>query len=284
MLRCSFAFLTCTMFFFFIFACTKNPKFAFTQGTRVGIVNLLESEATHTNFTSFGQNNFTKTYAVSWQIPSYAEDKLITQLKKNTDLTVVKIKVSDPSKQKALRLNMIERVLLSETAPPTIPPEGARLMETILDPENVEVVIIIGSYFGPSPYKSGENPIFLEGYGLFTRILLRGIFEKVFGGLLSFRKAYAFAQIGVVVFRLQPVIYIGSAKTSSKGRPLRPLNDFDWNADINDLPESELDKAKPKIEQYIEEAIKKALQVTNLAPSETSLEDTGPGIGGAPAR
>ena len=284
MLRRSIAFLACMLFFFFIFACAKNPKFNFTQGTRVGIVNLLESDATHTNFTSFGQNNFTKTYPVNWQIPSYAERKLITQLKKNTDLTVVKIKVSDPSKQKALRLNMIERVLLSKTAPPTIPPEGARLMETISDPENVQVVIIIGSYSGPSPYKSAENPIFLEGYGLFTRILLRGIFEKVFGGLLSFRKAYAFAQIGVVVFRVQPVIYIGSAKTSSKGRPLRPLNDFDWNADINNLPESELAKARPKIEQYIEEAIKKALKVTNLSPSGASLEDTGSGIGGAPAR
>jgi len=183
-----------------------------------------------------------------------------------------------------MRLNMIERVLLSETAPPTIPPEGARLLETISDPENVQVVIIIGSYSGPSPYKSAENPIFLKGYGLFTRILLRGIFEKIFGGLLSFRKAYAFAQIGVVVFRVEPVIYIGSAKTSSKGRPLRPLTDFDWNADMNNLPESELAKARPRIEQYVDEAIEKALKVTNLAPSGALLEDTGSGIGGAPAR
>ncbi len=278
------AFFLCTLCFFLIFACTTNPKLNFVQGTRVGIVNLLESDATHTNFTGLGQNNFTKTYAVNWQIPSYAERHLITQLKTNTNLTVVEIKVSDPSKQKALRLNMIERVLLSQTAPPTIPPEGARLLETITDPENVQVVIIIGSYSGPSPYKSAETPIFLEGYGLFTRILLRGMFEKIFGGFLSFRKAYAFAQIGVVVFKLQPVIYIGSTKTSSKGRPLRPLNDFDWNIDIHHVPDSELAKTRPRIEQYIDEAIEKALKISGLAASGASLKTTGSGAGGAPAR
>ena len=284
MLRPMIAFLACALFFFFIFACTKNPKFNFAQGTRVGIVNLLESDATHTNFTSFGQNNFTKAYAVDWQMPSYAEQKLITYLKKNTNLTVVKITVSDPSSQKALRLNMIERVLLSSSTPPVLPSEGARLLQTIVDTEKVQVVIIIGSYSGPSPYKSAENPIILEGYGLFTRILLRGMFEKIFGGLLSFRKAYAFAQIGVVVFKVQPVIYIGSAKTATKGRPLRPISDFDWNIDIQHLPDSELAKAKPRIEKYIDEAIKKALQVTNLAPSRPLPEDGGSGGGGAPAR
>jgi len=280
MFRRSIVFLACMQTFFIIFACTKNPKFNFAQGTRVGIVNLLESEATHTNFTSFGQNNFTKTYAVDWQIPSYAEHKLITQLKKNAALTPVKIEVSDPSKQKALRLNMIERILLSKTAPPTIPPEGARLLETISDSTNVQVVVIIGSYSGPSPYKSAETPIILKGYGLFSRSLFKGIF----GGFGSFRKAYAFAQIGVVVFRVHPVICIGSARTSSQGRPLLPLNNFDWNVDMNDLPESELAKAKPKIEQDIDEAVEKVLKVTNLSPSGASLEGTGPGIGGAPAR
>jgi len=287
-LRRSIAYLAYMLFFFVVLACANIPKFNFSQGTRVGIVNLLESEATHTNFSSLGQNNFTKKYAVDWQIPSYAERRLIAELKKNKNLTVVEIKVSDPSQQKALRANMIERVLLSETAPPTIPAEGARLLEAISDRENVQVIIIIGSYSGPSVYKSGEDPIFLEGYGLFTRILLRGIFEKILGGVilggvLSFRKAYAFAQIGVVVFKTQPVLYIGSARTSSQGRPLMPLADFDWNVDINNIPEAELAKTKPRIEHYIDEAVKKTLTVTNLALPGSSPEDTGSGGVGAPS-
>jgi hypothetical protein len=284
MLRRSIAYLACMLFFFAVFACANIPKFNFTQGTRVGIVNLLESEATHTNFSSFSQDNFTRKYAVDWQIPLYAERKLNAELKKNTNLTVVAIKVADPSKQKALRLNMIERVILSETAPPTIPPEGAKTLETISDSENVQVVVIIGSYYGPSVYKSAEDPIFLEGYGLFTRILLRGIFERMLGGVLSFRKAYAFAQIGVVVFKTRPVLYIGSAKASSQGRPLLPLADFDWNVDIKNLPQADLAKTKPRIEQYIDGAVEEALKVANLAPSGGSGEKAGFGSGGAPSR
>jgi hypothetical protein len=283
MLRRLIAFLAC-MLFVFILACTKNPKFNFTQGTRVGIVNLLESDATHTNFSSFGQNNFTRTYPVNWQMPSFAEGKIIAQLKENKNLAVVQIKISDPSKQQQLRSDMVERVVLSQTVPATIAPEGARLLETVVAPENVQVVIIIGSYSGPSPHKSAENHINLQGYGLFTRFLVRGIFEKISGGLLSFRKAYAFAQIGVVVFKVQPVVCIGSVTTASQGRPLRPINDFDWSADIQHLPESELAKAKPRIEKYLEEAIDKALKAANLTPSGPSKEDTAPGRGGAPAR
>lgn len=284
MIRRSVAFPAGVLIFFLIVACATDPQFNFAKGTRVGVVNLLESDVTHTNFSSFDQDNFTRTYAVNWEIPAYAERKLIAQLEKNKDLTVVTIQVPDPSKQKTLRLNMIERVVFSATAPPTIPPEGAKLLETIVERDHVDVVVIIGTYAGPSPYKSAENPIRLEGYGLFTRSLLKGMFEKMLGGLLSFRKAYAFAQIGVVVFRVRPVIYLGSAQASQEGRPLRPINDFDWQADIHQLPQAQLAKTRPRIEQYIDETVKKALRVTHLAPDGISPSHTGSGSAGAPAR
>jgi hypothetical protein len=66
-----------------ILACTTTPKFEFPQGTRVGIINLLESHATHKNISSFATENFTKTYQVGWDIPSYAENQLITLLEKD---------------------------------------------------------------------------------------------------------------------------------------------------------------------------------------------------------
>jgi hypothetical protein len=60
----------------------KSPKhkyqglvFQFPQNTRVGIVNLLESHATHKNISNFATENFTKTYQVDWDIPSYAENQ-----------------------------------------------------------------------------------------------------------------------------------------------------------------------------------------------------------------
>jgi hypothetical protein len=264
-----------------ILACTTTPKFDFPQGTRVGIINLLEPYATHQNFSSFGTKNFTKTYPVDWDMPSYAEGKLRTLLTKEAGFTVVEIKVSEPQIRERLRLNMLEQVILSESAPPTVPPQGTRALDTVSDPYDVQAVIVIGSYSGPSPFRSAEERIEVQGYGLFTRKLFSGKLGSVFRGIFSFRKAYAYAQIGVVVFKVQPIIYIGAARTIVKGRNLRPINDFNWEADLSNLPESELDKAKPLIQGYLNEAVNKALRNANLTPSQPPKKDSP--IGGAPS-
>jgi hypothetical protein len=249
-------------------ACTTTAKFEFPQGTRVGIINLLESHATHKNLSSFATENFTKTYQVGWDIPSYAENQIITLLEKDARFTPVKIVGSEPHQEEILRVNLIERVLLSHSSPPTLPPEGAGLLEKISRPYDVQVAVVIGSYSGPGPYKAGvgDDRFELEGYGLFTRKLFSGKLGSVFGGLFSFRKAFAYAQIGMVVYKLQPVTYIAAARAIKKGRYRRPINDFNWEANIKELPQAELKKARPIIQESIDSAIKGALQNANLTP------------------
>jgi hypothetical protein len=258
--------LACLVILIWVLACTTTPKFNFPQGSRVGIINLLKPYATHQNFSSFATKNFTKTYPVDWEMPAYAQDRLKNLLEKDARFTVVEIKVPEPQKRELLRLNMIEKIILSETAPPTVPPQGARSLDTVSDPHDVQVVVVIGSYSGPSPFRSREVQLKVQGYGLFTRKLFSGKLGSVFGGLFSFRKAYAYAQIGVVVYKVQPVIYIAAARTIAKGRHLRPIKNFDWDADLSNLPESELDQAKPLIQGFINEAVNKALQKANLTP------------------
>lgn len=282
MTRRSIRLLMCLVIFIGVLSCTTTPKYNFPQGTRVGIINLLEPHVTHQNFSSFATKNFTKTYQVDWDMPAYAENQLIAQLKKDSRFTAVKIRLSEPHKEKILRLKMVEQVLLSQASPPAISSQGASLLDTLSNPYAVQVVVVIGSYSGPSPYKSGETQIQVEGYGLFTRKLFSGKLGEVFDGLFSFRKAYAYAQIGVIVYKAQPVTYIAAARAIRKGRPLRPINDFNWDANIRNLSESELNRTKQPIEEYIEETIKKALRNANLAHSRPPREDTG--IGGAPSR
>jgi hypothetical protein len=248
-----------------LLGCTTTPKFNFPTGSRVGVINLLEPYATHQNFSSFATKNFTKTYPVDWEMPAYAEGRLRTLLEKDARFTVVEIKVSEELTREQLRLNMIEQIILSETAPPTVPPQGARSLDAVSDPYDVQVVVVIGSYSGPSPFRSKDVQLKVQGYGLFTRKLFSGKLGSVFGGLFSFRKAYAYAQIGVVVYKVQPVIYVHAARTIAKGRHLRPIKDFNWDVDLRNLPESELDQAKFPIQGYINEAVNKALQKANLA-------------------
>jgi len=250
----------CLVILIWVLACTTTPKYNFPQGSRVGIINLLEPYATHQNFSSFATKNFTKTYPVDWEMPAYAEGRLRTLLEKDARFTVVEIKVSEKLTREQLRLNMIEQVILSETSPPTVPPQGARSLDTVSDPYDVQAVVVIGSYSGPSPFRSRDVQLKVQGYGLFTRKLFSGKLGSVLWGLFSFRKAYAYAQIGVVVYKVQPVNYIYAARTIAKGRHLRPIKNFDWDADLRNLPESELDQAKPLIQGYINEAVDKALQ------------------------
>ena len=274
MARCFSVFFACLVIFTWVLACTTTPKFNFPPGSRVGIINLLEPYATHQNFSSFASKNFTKNYPVDWDIPAYAQGKLKTLLEKDAHFTVVEIKVSESPTREQLRLNMIEEVILSERAPPTVPPQGARLLDTVSDPYDVQAVVVIGSYAGPSPFKGAEELLEVKGYGLFTRKLFTGKFGEILGGFFSFRKAYAYAQIGVVVFKVQPVTYIGAARTILKGRHLRPINDFNWEADLRNLPESELDKAKTLIQGYVNDAVNKALRNANLKASTPPKTDS----------
>jgi hypothetical protein len=223
-------------------ACTtsqqkETPKFNFSKGTRVGIVNILESYATHKHFSSIRVGSFTKTYEVDWDMPSTIEDELTTQLQKDPRFKIVKIRSSESFAQKMQRLG------------------------TISDPYDVQILILIGSYDGISPYKLGKEPINLQGYGLFTRMPLPGIF----GSILPFKNAYAYAQIGIVVFKAQPLGYIAAGKPSLKTRPLR---DFNWKTDLKNLAKSELDKTKPQIQQYAKQSVERALKNANLILSK----------------
>ena len=226
MVRRSIEFQICLVMFIGVLSCSTTPKYHFPQGTRVGILNLLEPYLTHQNFSSFATKNFTKTYPVDWDMPAYAANQLMAQLKKDSRYTPIKIRLSESNQLKSLRSKMLEQVLLSQSHPPAIPPQGARLLDMLSQPYDVQVVIVIGSFSGPSPYKSAETQIQVEGYGLLTRKLFSGKLGDVFDGLISFRKAYAYAQIGVVVYKVQPVTYIAAARAIRKGRPLRPINDF----------------------------------------------------------
>ena len=283
MVRRSIGFSICLVMYVCVLSCSTTPKYHFPQGTRVGIINLLEPHLTHQNFSSFATKNFTKTYPVDWEMPAYAESQLMAQLKKDSRYTAMTIRLSEAHQKKILRSKMVEQVLLSQSHPPKISPQGARLLDELSNPNDVQVVILIGSFKGPSPYRTNtEEFIDVEGYGLLTRRLFRGKLGSIFDGLISFRKAYAYAQVGVIVYKVQPVTYITAARAIRKGRPLRPITDFNWNADIRNLPESELNPIKQHIEAYIKEASQRALRNANMTGSQPPKENIG--IGGAPSR
>jgi hypothetical protein len=48
------------------------------------------------------------------------------------------------------------------------------------------------------------------------------------------------------------------------------MDDFNWPVDINNIPQSELDKIRPRIQAYADQAVNTALQDAHMVmdPSE----------------
>ncbi len=64
-----------------------------------------------------------------------------------------------------------------------------------------------------------------------------------------------------VVFKTEPLNYVGSGKPINKKSPLK---DFDLSGDLKNLPQSEIDKLEPIIQKYADQAIVNALDEANL--------------------
>ncbi|MGD1968083.1 MAG: hypothetical protein PVI32_03870, partial [Desulfobacterales bacterium] len=124
---------------------------------------------------------------------------------------------------------------------------------------DLDVVIIVQSFRGNSRWKIHDDPIVLEGYGLFTRRTMLGAF-----GIRN-SWVHPYAQIRLVVLTTQPVVRIGAGSpTMTRAR----MDNFNWPADIRNIPESELNKIRPRIKAYADQAVKNALTSANMVTAE----------------
>jgi ribosomal protein L7Ae-like RNA K-turn-binding protein len=226
-------------------AATQRPKFQFPADTRIGVLNQLEGYATHQNFSSLRIGSFSKKLNVNWQMPAYFEDKLIRTLRSDPRYTVIPMGSTEASGGINQQLDRIDEILMSDK----IKPDVAGFLKTLANKHNVDVIIVIKSFRGPSAFKIDKHPIELQGYGLFTKVFLIS------------KHAYAYANIAAVVFKTEPLNYIGSGKPINNKSPLK---DFDLSADLKNLPQPEIDKLEPIIRKYADQAIVNALDEAKL--------------------
>jgi hypothetical protein len=250
-------------------ACTatqdKRPRINFPSGTRIGVINVLESYATHTHFGSISTQRFTKTYEVDWEMPAYVDNELMKLLQPDHRFTLVRIPHAE-----SFDLNQHTKDFSDLANSDTVTPLLAGRLAHLADASSVDVIIFIYSYNGPSiftynapsqEFNQAKAPIWLQGYGLFTRWLNPAKLLR----WLPFRGAYPYAHIAVSVFSSQPLTWIATGKpklTSSS------LGDFDWPSDVKKLPLAQLNKARPRIDKYVNQALQNALQMSNLLPSK----------------
>ena len=232
---------------FLISGCTATPtpKFQFPADTRIGVVNQLEGYASHQNFSSLRIGSFSKKFDVDWQLPAYFEGKLKRQLENDPRYTVIPIRAENVSDESIQERDRVAEIPMSDN----LKPETAQFLKTLADKHKVDVIIVIKSFQGPSAFKIDKHPIVLNGYGLFTKVFL-----------LS-KRAYAYANIAAVVFKTEPLKYIGSGKPMNMESP---IGDFDLSGDLKHLSQSEMNKLEPIIKKYADQAIVNALDDANL--------------------
>ena len=230
-------------------AAVQTPKFEFPPDTRIGVLNYLESYASHRHFSSLRIDSFSKTIEVEWNIPAYAQDMLTQTLSRDPRYTVIPVEPTEVSDVEQKRPGLIDRISMSDM----IQPEVAGFLEDLADKHQLDVIVIIKSFRGPSAFTIDKHPIELGGYGLATKAFLIS------------RQAYAYANIAVIVFKTDPLVYIGSGKPRNKKSPLK---NFELSGGLKNLPQSEIDKLQPAIREYVDQAVANALTDANLISFE----------------
>jgi len=266
------------LIFVSILACTatqdKRGKMNYPADTVIGVINVLESYATHTHWGSISTERFTKTHAVDWEMPAYMDNELTKLLQHDQRFTLVRI----PRKE-SFDLNQYTKDFSDLANTDSITPLLADRLARLAEASNVDVIILIYSYNGPSIYtynapspkfNPAKAPIWLQGYGLFTRWLHSARLLR----WLPFRGAYPYAHIAVSVFSFRPLTRIATGRPKMTSTS---LGEFDWPSDIKKLPLLELNKARPGIDKYANQALHNALQISNLLSPEPPPAPVPPG-------
>ena len=242
---------------FLCFGCASDPgpKPTFQDGARVGIFNSLEPYLTHRHITIDRVNSFTQQIDVDWDIPAYVNTQLTNSLKRKRRFVVIPIQ--SPQIQSHLKQLSVQIGAAANNR--RIPQDLIDFIENQAKVHALDVAIIVQSFRGNSLWKIHDDPIILEGYGLFTRRTVLGVF-----GIRN-SWAHPYAQIRVVVLKTQPVVRIGAG--SPKMTRAR-MDNFNWPEDLRNIPRSELNKIRPRIQEYVDQAVKNALISANMISAE----------------
>jgi len=231
------------------FSCATDPGPTpiFHKDTRVGIVNSVETYLTHRHITVRRINSFSTQIEVDWNIPAYLDTQLTDALKTDSRFVVVPIKSAEIlSRQKQL-----SGPINSAATQRRISQNVIDFIEDTAKAHDLDVIILVQSFEGESPWRMQDNPIVLQGYGLFTR--------RTVLGAVSIRDhwVHPYAQIMVAVFQTEPVARIGAGRP---GLTRGNMDSFNWPADIKNIPQAELDKLHPRVQEYADQAVTNALR------------------------
>jgi hypothetical protein len=242
---------------FLMLACAPSSKFptkhTYIPGTRVGIANMLENYATHQHFSSARIDSLSEKYEVNWKMPEYITDRLTKFLQEDGRYTVISVNKTEFEDLMILQRGLVDPSNNGQLQT-QLQPQWTRKLGFLADQHDLDVILVVYGFRGPGPHKIGQSRIDLDGYGVFSR-------WSVPLKILPFKNAYSYAQIGICVYKGNPVTLIATGKPRIKKTA---IHNFDWSHGPKNVPVSEIDKALPGVRKYAQKAVKRALQNAGL--------------------
>lgn len=224
-------------------ATTPRPALNLPNNSTVGIINLIDNEATHTHIGTTAFNNFEKKYPVSWDFPQKIEKELTNIIKSSTGYNVISIQPSKIiSENESKLIDMTWNLKINSELVPEI--------KNIMQQNKVDVLLIIRDFKGED-YFTGTGK-YLKNYGLFTR------------SFLVLKSSYAYAYSNILGFYGNPPQYVGGAWLNEHAL----LKDFKFPSNLKALDIDEFNSLSPFVTNKIPEFAAEALDRTGLKPIE----------------
>ena len=206
----------------FLSGCAAKPtlRFDYNEHSNIGVVNILESEITHSYLGMTIFNNFEKKYDVDWDIPTRMTNRLIS--KSNTNIKVLRPPIWYVENPRELTSQGWNSYGLNK--------KHYNVIIQLCKTNNVDAIIFISSFRGPRG--EGNFSVDVSGYGIFT--------QKAIGN--NFAQGYM--NVAAEAVNCNPLTYT----VWSSARQANRIFDYIEPENNETLPISEITKAKNIIE------------------------------------
>lgn len=230
-------------------------------GARIGILNVLEPQMTHSHVGALRFDGFTTSHEVDWDIPGYMNRVIENNLQARGNVIPVPLAGNAAEAWRQSTANDIIRA-----ANWRIPGDLRTFLEKAALENRLDAIVSVSSYNSSlqrqeSCFSIGKTTVATQGYGLFTWTrALSGLSSRVPFGQNT---AAPYANIIVAVFQTQPVALVafGLAPCSQSSLP-----EFPWWGDTRTLSPSVIEQIRPYVEKLGADAAQAGLRNAGLLP------------------
>jgi hypothetical protein len=227
-------------------------------GARVGVLNLVERQMTHTEMGALRFDSFTTVYPVAWELPGFLTRQIEDRLRRRGSVTFVPLGAGmDPGWKQSMAASIQSSVTTWLSG------DVKDYLQQAASDHRLDLVVAVGSYrTGTQPpdscFKIYKTDLPTQGYGVFTRMsVVPGNQWVPVGG----NKAHAYANILTAVFQTRPV---GLAADAFAPCSDATLENFPWPSDIRFLGAPQFDALRPAVESLAARSVGDALGKAGL--------------------